>query len=44
MTCQISEILGIFPEIENLSCPEYALILGVAGSISALVFWMQVTK
>jgi len=43
-TCDLQEILGVFPQIEGMSCNAYALYIGAISLISAYLFWVNVTK
>jgi len=43
-TCTRSEILGVFPQINGMTCTDYALMIGFAAGLGAFIFWDQVTK
>lgn len=44
MDCNATNILGVFPVIEGMTCSDYALFIGFVGIFSAYLFWEQVTK
>jgi len=43
-TCDDDAILGVFPEIDGVSCDSYALMIGFAAGLGAYLFWENVTK
>jgi len=43
-TCHNDVILGVFPEIPNMTCKDYALLIGFVGLISGYIFWSNAVK
>jgi len=42
--CSDAAILGVFPQIDNMDCTDYALMISFISIFSAYLFWEQVTK
>jgi len=42
--CSDANITGVFPEIDDMSCSDYALMIGISSALTASLFWQQVTK
>jgi len=43
-TCQNTDILGVFPKIDGMSCDNYALMISFTSIVAAGIFWSLVTK
>jgi len=43
-TCNIDQILGVFPSIQGVDCNSMALLLGFSAILGSYIFWSNVTK